>query len=35
MDCEDKEFLEAKKALTDLANKFHRVAECGKIAEGK
>jgi hypothetical protein len=28
---DSKDFKEAKKALTKLANKFHRVEECGKI----
>jgi uncharacterized protein YjbI with pentapeptide repeats len=31
LDCKDKEFTKAKKSLTELANKFHRVKECGEI----
>lgn len=31
MECEDKEVKDAQNALVSLANKFHRVQECGKI----
>lgn len=31
LDCDDPEYLEARKALADFANKFHRVEECGRI----
>ena len=31
MGCDAPEFLEAKKNLVELANRFHRVDECGKI----
>lgn len=31
LDCDDPLFLEAKEALSTLANKFHRVEECGYI----
>ena len=29
--CDDKEVIEAQKSMFDLANKFHRVDECGKL----
>jgi hypothetical protein len=29
--CDDKEVIEAQKAMRYLANKFHRVDECGKL----
>jgi hypothetical protein len=31
MDCSDPKFIAAKESLKELANKFHRVDECGKI----
>jgi uncharacterized protein YjbI with pentapeptide repeats len=31
LDCDNEKYLKAKEALTDLANDFHRVEECGKI----
>ena len=31
LDCDDPEYLEARKAIASLANKFHRVDECGVI----
>jgi hypothetical protein len=31
MDCDDPEFLAARKALLPLANQFHRVKECGVL----
>ena len=33
MECEDEEVKEAQKILTKLANKFHRVGECGLIGD--
>ena len=29
--CDDKEVIEVQKLMFDLANKFHRVDECGKL----
>lgn len=31
LDCQDLEYLEARNAVMDFANKFHRVEECGTI----
>lgn len=31
LDCDDAEYLKARNALVDFANKFHRVEECGVI----
>ena len=31
LDCDDSEYLEARKAIAEFANKFHRVDECGRI----
>ena len=31
LDCDDPEYLEARKAIAEFANKFHRVDECGRI----
>lgn len=31
LDCDDPEYLEARKAIAKFANKFHRVDECGRI----
>ena len=31
LDCDDAEYLKARNALVDFANKFHRVEECGMI----
>lgn len=31
LDCDDPEYLEARKAIAEFANKFHRVEECGRI----
>ena len=31
LDCDDPEYLEARKAITEFANGFHRVDECGRI----
>ena len=31
LDCDDSEYLEARKAIAKFANKFHRVDECGRI----
>ena len=31
MDCDDPEYLEARKAIAKFANGFHRVDECGRI----
>ena len=31
LDCDDPEYLEARKAITKFANEFHRVDECGRI----
>lgn len=31
LDCDDPEYLEARKAIAKFANKFHRVEECGRI----
>lgn len=33
LDCDDPEYQEARKALTKLANQFHRVDECGRIED--
>ena len=34
LDCDDPEYIKARNAIRDFANKFHRVEECGRI-EGK
>lgn len=31
LDCDDPEYLEARKAIAKFANGFHRVDECGRI----
>lgn len=31
LDCDDPEYLEARKAIAEFANKFHLVEECGRI----
>ena len=31
LDCDDPEYLEARKAIAEFANGFHRVDECGRI----
>ena len=31
LDCDDPEFVAARAAIADFANRFHRVGECGKI----
>ena len=31
LDCDDPEYLEARKAIAEFANRFHRVDECGRI----
>lgn len=31
LDCDDPEYLEARKAIAEFANGFHRVNECGRI----
>ena len=31
LDCDDPEYLEARKAIAKFANRFHRVDECGRI----
>lgn len=31
LDCDDEEYLRAREAIKDFANKFHRVDECGGI----
>lgn len=31
LDCDDPEYLEARKAIAEFANKFHRIDECGRI----
>lgn len=31
LDCDDPEYLEARKAIAEFANGFHRVGECGRI----
>lgn len=31
LDCDDPEYLKARNAIRDFANKFHRVEECGRI----
>ena len=31
LDCDNEKYLKAKEALTDLANDFHRIEECGEI----
>ena len=31
LDCDDSEYLEARKAIAEFANKFHRMEECGRI----
>lgn len=31
LDCDDSEYLKARKAIAEFANKFHRVDECGRI----
>lgn len=31
LDCDDPEYLEARKAIASFANGFHRVDECGRI----
>ena len=31
LDCDDSEYLEARKAIAKFANGFHRVDECGRI----
>ena len=31
LDCDDPEYLEARKAIAEFANGFHRVDECGVI----
>lgn len=31
LDCDDPEYLEARKAIARFANGFHRVDECGRI----
>ena len=31
LDCDDPEYLEARKAIAEFANKFHRADECGRI----
>ena len=33
LDCDDPEYLEARRAVMGFANKFHRVDECGQIKE--
>ncbi len=35
LDCDDKEFIEARNAIVDFANNFHRVDECGKIKKNR
>ncbi len=32
LDCDDPDYIAAKKAIAAFANTFHRVAECGRIA---
>lgn len=31
LDCDDSEYLKARKAIAEFANKFHRADECGRI----
>lgn len=31
LDCDDPEYIKARNAIRDFANKFHRVEECGRI----
>ena len=31
LECEDAEYIEARNAIVDFANRFHRVDECGKL----
>ena len=31
LNCDDSEYLEARKAIAKFANKFHRAEECGRI----
>ena len=31
LDCDDPEYLEARKAIAEFANRFHLVEECGRI----
>ena len=31
LDCDDEEYLKVRDAIKDLANKFHRADECGRI----
>ena len=31
LECEDVEYIEARNAIVDFANRFHRVDECGKL----
>lgn len=33
LDCDDLDYLEARKAIASFANGFHRVDECGRIEE--
>lgn len=31
LECDDTEYIEARNAIVDFANRFHRVDECGKL----
>ena len=33
LECEDAEYIEARNAIVDFANRFHRVDECGKLGK--